>query len=64
MCVDESVSTQRLVRIFAELNETEAWALAQFLKRAGFTDYRRLAQNDSEADAMCDRCRVYPRRTH
>lgn len=49
---DDLVSAQHLVRIFAELTADEAWALAQFLKRAGITDYRRLAQTDAEADAM------------
>ncbi len=49
---DDLVSAQRLVRIFLDLPEAEAWALAQFLKRAGLTDYRRLAQSDAEADAM------------
>ena len=51
---DDLVSAQRLVRVFAELPKDEAWALAQFLKRAGYTDYRQLAQTDAEADAMRD----------
>ena len=51
---DESVSAQRLVRVFAQLPEAEAWAVAQFLKRSGFTDYRRFAQTDAEAYAMRD----------
>ncbi len=49
---DELVTALRRVRVLAELTEDEAWALAQFFKRAGLTDYRRLAQNGTEADAM------------
>lgn len=51
---DELVSAQSLVRVFAQLPEDEAFALAQFLKRAGFAEYRRLAQTDTEAYAMRD----------
>jgi hypothetical protein len=49
---DDLVSAQPRVRLLAELTVDEAWALAQLLKRAGYTDYRRLAQSDAEADAM------------
>lgn len=30
----------------------EAWALAQFLKRTGYSDYRAQAVSDDEAHAM------------
>ncbi len=36
------------------LTDAQAWALAQFLKRAGFDDYRRLAVDEDEAYAMRD----------
>ncbi len=36
------------------LSADQAWALAQFLKRAGLDDYRRLAVNEAEAYAMRD----------
>lgn len=51
---DDLVSAPRRVRLRVELPEAEAWALAQYLKRAGFTDYRQLAQNDEEAYVMRD----------
>ena len=50
----DRVSAQRTVRVLAELSEDEAWALAQFLKRSGLADYRRLAQTDAEAYVMRD----------
>ncbi len=34
------------------LSEQEAWDLAQFLKRAGFTDFRSNAVDDEEAYRM------------
>jgi hypothetical protein len=37
-----------------ELPDDEAWALAQFLKRAGFSDYRQLAVDEREAWDMLD----------
>ena len=37
-----------------ELPENEAWALAEFLKRAGYSHYRQLAASDDEAYAMQD----------
>lgn len=45
---------QRTLRIEIELSGEEAWALAQFLKRAGYDHYRRLAQDDEEGDKMRD----------
>lgn len=40
--------------IKVELPESEAWALAEFLKRAGLSDYRMLAASDDEAYEMRD----------
>lgn len=40
------------VTITVELSGGEAWAYAEFLKRAGFTDYRDNAANDEEAYLM------------
>lgn len=41
-----------LTHITLDLPSDEAQALAQYLKRAGFSDFRELAVNDSEAYAM------------
>ena len=49
------------VRLALELTDAEAWNLAQFLKRVGFSDFRTNAQDDDEARAMrdaADRVRV------
>jgi hypothetical protein len=35
-----------------ELTNAKAWALAEFLKRTGYTDIREKAVDDSEADDM------------
>ena len=40
------------VRIVLELPADQAWAIAQFVKRAGLSDYRVLAQSEREAYAM------------
>ena len=37
-----------------ELTEDQAWALAQYLKRIGYTSYRAHAQSDTEAWQMSD----------
>ena len=42
------------IRVQVELPEEEAWALAQFLKRAGYTDYRGQAIDEDEASRMRD----------
>jgi len=34
------------------LTDEQAWAFAEFLKRAGFDDYRRLAVDEDEAYVM------------
>lgn len=36
------------------LSDAEAWAMAEFLKRAGYSDYRTLAVDEQEAYAMRD----------
>jgi hypothetical protein len=49
------------VSITVELTDDQAWNLAQFLKRVGFSDFRTNAQDDAEAYAMrdaADRVRV------
>lgn len=45
---------ERIVVFNAELTPDQAWALAQFLKRVGVDDYRRLAVDGDEAWAMLD----------
>jgi hypothetical protein len=40
------------VKISVELSEAEAWAFAQFLKRAGHGDYRGFTRDDEEAYQM------------
>jgi hypothetical protein len=37
-----------------ELPDGQAWALAEFLKRVGYNDYRPLAVDEQEAYAMQD----------
>jgi hypothetical protein len=44
----------RPVSLTVEFNADEAWHLAQFLKRVGFSDFRSNAQDDDEAYAMRD----------
>ena len=38
--------------IFEILTKDEAWALAELCKRIGWTDIRKLASGDDEADYM------------
>lgn len=45
---------QTPVTLILELLPDEAWALAQFVKRAGYSDFRALAADDAEAWAMRD----------
>jgi hypothetical protein len=40
------------ITISVELTDLEAWNLAQFLKRVGFSDFRKNAQDEDEAYAM------------
>lgn len=42
------------MNIQVELLEHQAWALAEFLKRVGYTDYRPLAVDEQEARDMQD----------
>lgn len=44
----------RDVQVTALLSPAEAWNLAQFLKRVGFSDFRSNAQDDNEAYGMRD----------
>lgn len=44
------------VTITIELADTEAWQLAQFLKRTTWEDWRRHARSDDEAALMRDGC--------
>lgn len=46
----------KLVEIRAQLPEDEAWALAQFLKRVGWTEWRGNAIDDDEACTMRSAC--------
>ena len=41
------------LHLVIEIPPEEAWAFAQFLKRAGQSDYQRLAANAGEACEMC-----------
>ncbi|MBW2011201.1 MAG: hypothetical protein JRI32_06030 [Deltaproteobacteria bacterium] len=43
-----------MVTITVEMTESEAMALAQFLKRVGFTDFRSNAVSEDEAYTMID----------
>lgn len=42
----------RIVIISVELSDEEAWQFAQFLKRVGYSHYRELATDESEAYTM------------
>ena len=42
----------KLIKINVVLSEPEALALAQFIKRTGFTDYREKAVSETEAYVM------------
>ena len=42
------------MRIEVEWTDGQAWALAEFLKRAGYRDYRELAADDQEAWDMLE----------
>jgi len=42
------------VTFTVELTDAQAWEFAQFLKRVGIDDYKRLATGDTEAWAMMD----------
>jgi hypothetical protein len=44
----------KTISLTVELSDLEAWNLAQFLKRVGFSEFRGNAQDDDEAYAMRD----------
>ncbi len=44
----------KTITIEVELNTDQAWALAQFVKRVCFSDYRALAIDQDEAYEMVD----------
>jgi hypothetical protein len=44
----------KTIQLTAELTDSQAWNLAQFLKRIGFSDFRNNARDDDEAYAMRD----------
>lgn len=43
---------EHIVTLHAELPAHEAWALAQLLKRIGFSDCRALAEDEAQAYCM------------
>lgn len=43
---------QNLITVRVQLHPDQAWALAQLVKRIGFSDCRALAQNDEQAYHM------------
>ena len=47
-------NTENPVRVEFELAATEAWDLAQFLKRVGFKEFRDNAVDEDEAYRMRD----------
>ena len=53
--------TAKTIDLAVTLTDAQAWHLAQFLKRVGFSDFRGNAQDNDEAYAMrdaADRVRV------
>jgi len=52
--MSEPMEQKRDVHLSCMLTDSEAWNLAQFLKRVGFSDFRTNAQDDDEAYAMRD----------
>ena len=52
--MSEPMEQSRDVQLSCLLTDGEAWNLAQFLKRVGFSDFRANAQDDAEAYAMRD----------
>jgi len=46
------MSEEQKVTITVELSEEEAWQLAQFFKRATFTDFRNNAESEEVAYTM------------
>ena len=50
-----------MIRINAETTDEQAWALAQFLKRVGWSEWRQNAVDDAEAALMRAGCDVLTR---
>jgi hypothetical protein len=48
--------TTKTVTITVELTDVEAWELAQFMKRVGWTEWRNNATSNDEAYLMRDGC--------
>ncbi len=46
------------IRLSANLTDAQAWNLAQFLKRVGFSEFRSNAQDEQEAYAMRDAAEI------
>lgn len=44
----------KTILLDVELTDEEAWSLAQFFKRAAFSDFRRNSQDEAEAYSMRD----------
>jgi hypothetical protein len=44
----------RTITLSARLTDAEAWNLAQFFKRVGFSEFRSNARDEQEAYAMRD----------
>lgn len=58
--IDHTPNPQPAVTLNVTLTEAEALALAQFMKRAGWSDWRRNAADDVEAEQIrgaCERVR-------
>lgn len=52
--VTDPTGEGRDVHLSCLLSDSEAWNLAQFFKRAGFSDFRTKAQDNDEAYSMRD----------
>jgi hypothetical protein len=48
----------QLIPVTLHLTDHQAWALAQFLKRLGFDEWRKLAADEDEAYAMREVCEL------
>lgn len=51
-----SSTEEKLFELKCELTDWQALALAQFVKRAGYYDFRRCAVNEEEAYEMMHAC--------
>ena len=43
---------EHVVTVHVELNAAQAWAIAQLLKRIGWSDCRALAEDEQQAELM------------